>query len=257
MATLRFSAANDEVRFNLPAAANFTAAYTVAALVLRRAVPGGVWHAILGHHSSTSVPQLAIEFDSTNHVELNQNNGAASRTSTSTISSTTDWYLIAATKAAGTVTPRFHLKNITTGAAWAHEAGAGTLANAPTAASGTIRVGEWNDNDDLNANVAVIGGWAAALADTGAGSVENLATNLRTSDWTGHATAPAYVHELTSTTTIPDLMGNGATLNIVNGTSLDTSNDPPGWNFNGTGGGAAATVNKIPTPRAAVFRSVR
>jgi hypothetical protein len=230
VSTLRFSAANDEVRFNLPAAANFTGAYTLAALVLRRAVPGTVWHAITGHHSSTSVPQVAIEFDGTNHLELNENNGAASRTSTATVSSTTDWYLVAATKAAGTVTPKLHTKNLTTGA-WAHDSGAGTLANAPTATGGTIRVGEWNDNDDLNANVAVIGGWAAELTDL---AVEALLTNLRTSDWTGHATAPAYVHELTSTTTIPDLMGNGATLNIVSGTTLDTSNDPPGWNFNGT-----------------------
>jgi hypothetical protein len=233
MATLRFSAANDEVRFDLPAAVDLTGAFTFAILVMPRVT--GVWQALIGHHNSGGTVALGTERSAGNRLEVDSGSGATSRTSTTTITTTNKWWLLAVTKAAGTATPRAHLKNITDGSAWVHEAMSGTMGNPSSASGGTIRVGEWADSDDLDGNVAVIGAWAAALADSGAGSVEDLAANLKTSDWTTHSTLPKYVHELTSNTSIPDLMGNGATLNVVNGTTIDTGNDPPGWTFDGAG----------------------
>lgn len=238
MATLRFAADNSEVRFNLPAAVDLTGAFTFAKLTRRRAT--GLWQCIVSHHDSSGTGRLSLEWVQTG---FDTPNGLVVSTpsvfsySQTAVTSTTDWYIVAVTKAAGNATPRFHFKDITTGAAWIHENGKTAMnGNGASASGGTIRVGEFEDVDDLNANDGVLGGWAAALTDL---QVEALATNLRTSDWAGHAVAPKYVHELTSKTSIPDLMGNGATLNVVNGTTVETGSDPPGWTFDGVGGGGA------------------
>lgn len=237
MANLRFSADNSEVRFDLPSAVDFTGAYTLACVIRRRATSG--FQAIFSHHNSTGSAVLWFEFNGTSLQHyVSQANVSSSTWSVSptTFNETTNWWLLAVSRPAGTTqTIRFHRKNLTSGAAFEHVNGSVAASNPASCAGGTIRVGEYEDGDDANMNCAVIGGWAADLGDSG---VEALATNLRTSDWTGHATAPKYVHELTSTSSIPDLMGNGATLNVVNGTTLDTGTDPPGWTYDGAGSGS-------------------
>lgn len=230
MASLRFDGASDFVNFNLPAAVNVSS-LTFAAVLRRRAV-GAAWHAIIVHHDSAGTPRASFEFNgdgSGNVLDLTTITGAQSDGVT-TYTSTTDWLLVAVTLAGGGeggTTVRFHSKNLTTGSAWVHESGTFAISPPSGAAGGQIRVGRWQNTDDLNANVAVIGGWNAGLSDI---QVEALATNLRTTDWTTHATPPKYVHELTSTTSIPDLMGNGATLVGVTGATLDTAS-PPTWTF--------------------------
>lgn len=237
MTTLRYSADNSEVRYNIgatAAAGNFTGAYTLAVLFRRRTTSG--FQSILAHHGSDGLVKIGMEFNGTT---LNVGDDGAIRTGPTTISNTTDWWILAVTKASGTVTPRWHIKNVTTGAAWAHTNASGTLGNPASQSGGTVRTGEWQDVDDANQNMGIDAGWAAALSDL---EVEALATGLQTSAWTTHAVAASYVHEQIDNASIPDLKGNGVTLNVVNGTTEEAT-DPPGWTFNGSG--AVASIPSL------------
>lgn len=230
MPTLRFNGGNQNVQFNLPSAVDLTAGFTVATLVMPRVA--GAWQAYFNHNNAAlNNVALGFERDNSNRLEIDGNNGSGSRTSTSLVSTTTKWWLNAVTKAPGNQTPRFHMQNVTDGGAWIHENAGGTAGDAASAAGGRIILGEWNGSDDLNANMALDAAWTTNLADL---AIEALTANLRTSDWTTHATLPKYVHELTVTSGIVDLMGNGATFISCSATQ-DTGNDPAGWTFDGLG----------------------
>jgi hypothetical protein len=236
VSTLRCAADNSEIVLNLPAAANFTGTYLLGGIFYPRAIGAGLWASLIGHHTSGVVANLALEIDSSGRLEVNQNNGASPSHGT-TVITTNAWWELWVSKATGTTTPRFHIKNLTTAAAWIHENGNVAIANPPSQSGGTIRIGEWANADDYDGNIAVVGGSSNSFTDL---QVEAFSANLRTSDIAGSTPAMIYVNELTSQTSIPDLMGNGATLNVVNGTTLDAATNPPGWTFDGTGAAAAA-----------------
>lgn len=248
MTTLRFTADNSEVRFNLPTAVDLTGAFTIGGEVRRRAV--SAWHCLVSHTTPGGTGVLTVEFDAFGNRFLIDINGSALFASTA-FASTTDHLLWQITKTAGTSTPRLHVRNLTAGTTL-HENFGGTLGNAPTAAGGTVRVGEFQDGDDLNANKGLLFAWkGVVLSDSQAD--ENWA-NLRTSDiWNNTAGHPAYLFELRSRTSIPDLAGNGATLNVVNGTAEDTGDSVPGWTDDGIGAtGTTVTLTPATETDAAV-----
>lgn len=221
MPSLLFAADNSSLRFNLPAACDLTGAFTMAALLIPWSLPSR--SAILNHSDGSSVVAPNLELVGSS-VEVDT--GGASSQGASSVS-TGVWAVIAATKGAGSVSSTVHY--VPLGGNPTHNFIVALMPNAPSQAGNFIYVGEWLGVDDLSASVAIVAAWKD-LAMSSAG-VESLATSLATSGWTEHAEgAPCYLFELQSNTDIPDVMGNGATLDQVVGTVIDAS-EPPGWTF--------------------------
>lgn len=229
MAVRNFNGTNEELRFAGSAIENLTGAYTAAVLVKLNTT--GIYQCFMAAHTSANVLRWEFAVSSGNLLTLYVSNGSAAIT----FSSTTTWNIVAVTKTSGTTTPRFHLKDIATGA-WTHSDGGATCTNASAGGSGGfIDIGEAADTDDLNARVALAGLWTTALSDV---QVEALVTNKNTSDWTGHAVAPTAVWQLNQaavTTSVNDLTANAVNQSARNGTSVVTGDDPSGWTFASSG----------------------
>ena len=71
---------------------------------------------------------LAFEYDPGNATHrISTYDTSVNRYSTTALAEANrDWWILGVTKATGTATPRFHMKNLTTDSAWTHENGAGT-----------------------------------------------------------------------------------------------------------------------------------
>ena len=113
---------------------------------------------------------------------------------------TTDWYLLVITRVdtgSASWTPRFHLKNLTTDAAWEHADGTITHDQDPAAAArvwvgkdaGTSGPGWYFDGD-----VGLVALWDGHAMDDA--EVEELSANRRTSDLLLHDPAPNSCTEL-------------------------------------------------------------
>ena len=148
-----------------------------------------------------------------------------------------DWIVVMG-RAAGASNPRFHIKNLTTAAAWAHSDGdAPTAADPRSASGGYFKVGAYDvtpgdpgsGNDDYTGTIGLVGFWDGVnMSD---GQVEELSTNLQTSDWCGHAVgAPTFLSELTSVS--PTDIGSVDFTLVVTG-AVATGTNPAGWTFNG------------------------
>lgn len=229
MAVRVFDGADDEIRFGGTALESLTGALTIALLMKRGNT--AAWNALVAGHTSGNVGRWGFEI---NNSDIPVMYVAGTGSGNGTYTSTTTWNLLVMTKAAGTVAPRFHIRDIATGT-WTRSNGGGTLGD-PVAigASGTIRIGEFEDGDDFNGRLALAGIWSTALSDA---QVDALGTSLNTNNWTGHAVAPVAVWQFNqaTATSVPDLIGS-ANSTVVNGTSVATGDDPPGWTFAGAGG---------------------
>lgn len=242
MAVRNFAADNSELRVPIVAASNTTGAVTVAALVKRNNT--GTWQSMIAHHSSTGGYLSEFGFagsGATNALTWGDPTTGVTHTSgTDVITSTTIWHLVAYTKPAGASGGRFHIFPF--GGTWVHRVSVGANANnMPSQTGGSLRFGEAQDVDDLNARLALAGLWTAELTDA---QIEALAANLRTADWVNHAVAPVGVWEFdqaTATEAVPDLIGNHVDIsgtidsttdtNGIAGTTIVTGDDPPGWVF--------------------------
>jgi hypothetical protein len=236
----RFNGSNEEVRYPVQAGSDFTGAWSMALLV-KRAAATLQWQAQIGHHNSAGAYQCGFEISgqpSTQDHVLAAFNAATTAYGVTRVQSSDGWVVIGVSKASGTTTARAHVFKA---GAWTHENVSTSFANAATQAGGSIRLGELADVDDANEWLAFDAGWAADIGDAGFNA---LTTNLSINDWTGHATPPQYVHkhnQSTASEDILDLMGNGhvATGTIsgttdatgIAGTTMDTSDDPPGWSY--------------------------
>jgi len=146
----------------------------------------------------------------------------------------TDWWIVVMTRASGASTPRYHLKNLTTGAAWTHVNAAGPSSANPrdcTGPNGHIEIGSYNNGaqEIFLGDIAVVGFWDGInLSDS---QCEALSANKRTSDWYNNpGGAPTFLTELTSM--FPINYGTQQTLPIIvtGATPIGTVIDN-GWAF--------------------------
>lgn len=247
MSTLHFDGADDWVRGT--GQGSLGGAVTVAC-VIRRGGSSATYLSFIGGATSANARSFFFGFENTGGTDKIQTFDTVSNSDSTTtiISSNTDWWVLSYTKAAGTVTPRFHIKNITTGAAAAHEAGSVTNINFPSCSGGYLKIGNYDltpgipgsAEEDYLGDIALVGWWdGTVLSDA---QCDELWANKKTSDWANNSGgAPSSLTELTSTTPI-DLKGLETW--VTTGAAL-TGPDPTGWTFDGLGLAAAPNIPNV------------
>jgi len=213
-----FGSAGDVVGGSI-GACGFAFGPGTVATILRRTTDGTVQVVVfIGNNAVGERHQFALLNDDTIQLRLT----AGSVTSSTTVTSAMGWVLIAASKASGTATPRFH-KYVYSTNAWTHEDGGGTEGN-NGAPSGDAYVGNYvNFDAGMRGDIAVAGIWNVVLTDA---QVESLAFTL--AGWFAAAQPKGlWVLDQNSTAqNVMDLSGGGAILNARIGTSVSTSSVP-------------------------------
>lgn len=242
MTTLHFDGADDWVRGTGQGAMN--GAITLA-VVSRRTATSAAYQCLLGAATAANARSFMFAHDQGVDPErITIFDNATNRYSTTTIAdANSDWWVIAMTKAAGSVVPRFHFKNLTTGAAAVHETefSAGAIGDFPSCSGGYLKIGNYDltpgtpgsAEEDYTGDIGVVGWWDQALSDA---QVDELYANKRTSDWAKNsAGVPSSLTELTAATPV-DL--TGIVTWVTTGAAL-SGPDPTGWTFDGLGPKAA------------------
>jgi hypothetical protein len=168
--------------------------------------PGG-WNALDAHYFISDINRLTIS-DGTNF-----------QSSAASIVIADGWLLTAVTKAAGTVTPRFHIYNYGT-ATWVHQNGAGTITN--LAALTTYTVGQSGQGfQDFNGSILLDAVWDSELSDV---TLETLEFSLAAFV----AASPKELRRFNTVGTITPVVGTSTQTAGAGGT-LDTGDVPAGW----------------------------
>lgn len=150
-----------------------------------------------------------------------------------------EWGILAFTKAAGSAQARSHIYTYS-GATWSH-ADMGSVGGNGVTDVDTIYVGSFDSGQFYNGNLAAIGLWTGtALAD---GDIEGLTDAL--ADW--EALTPSVLWDFHGpvATPITDLMGSGADQSAITGTTDDSGDDPPGFDYS-LGGGRNVGADFLP-----------
>lgn len=148
------------------------------------------------------------------------------------LTSTTSPYLLAVSKAAGSVAPRISWKLGSAGS-WVTEDSSNTMSD--TVASDSLEVGVWQTTADFFEGwIGVVAWWEGAMSDT---NKQALDDNWRTSDlWNSAHGQPKFLVQLNvAAGSVVDLAGNASGL-VASGTTLDAGETLDSWNFNGVGG---------------------
>jgi hypothetical protein len=204
--------------------------------VCRPTTAGTFRSAITGHNATT--PRWAFELTTGNLWQIEIDAGTAI-SSTTTWPTTTDTIFAAVTKATGTVVPRFHGKNLTTGAATVHEAGSGSLANPSSMAGGFIKIGNYatTNTDDFLGDIALVAVFNTVLSDA------NIDTILATHATTAVAAfTPQLLVECTALTPT-DIGAAPSTFSAATGATLTGAN-PDNWTLDGGGATTPAAMNQ-------------
>jgi hypothetical protein len=138
-----------------------------------------------------------------------------------------NWHLIAATKTAGTTTPRGH-KYVYGTNTWTHTNAGSTLAD-PSGTTAFAGIGRYQTAaaEFFNGDIAVVAAWSRALADV---DIEQLAHSLQA--W--YAAAPlagSVLDQQAVGTPINDWTGGGANQSAITGTTVSTNSAPIGYGF--------------------------
>jgi hypothetical protein len=201
---------------------NFVAGITVACIanITGRNLN---WRSLLCPLNSGGTPQgWSFEVDSSNHLVFTSL--AVTGASTSTIATTDGWRLYAATKVAGTTSPRLHSYRYSDGAIF-HEAAAASFADGTAPGStGFIDIGgdAGGSGDWFIGDYEMGGIWNAALSDS---QVEALAFDLLA--W--FQVAPAGLWRLDQSATgqkVVDLAGGGANESTSTALGISTASVP-------------------------------
>ena len=168
--------------------------------------PGG-WNAIDGHFFISDQDKLVLS-DGTNF-----NPGATN------VLIASGWVIVAATKAAGTVAPRYHIYNYGT-TTWNHANAGGTITNLPALSTYTIGL-SGQAFQPFSGSVLLDAVWDSELSD---GALEAMTLNL--SDFI--AGAPKELRRYNTAGTITPLVGT-STQTAQSGGTLDTGDAPAGW----------------------------
>lgn len=138
------------------------------------------------------------------------------------------WIMAAWGKPAGTAISRFHLYNYNTQAAPTHADGSSI--GDPTVTPDRIKVGQWRNNAEFfNGKLAALAVYESALSDIAfEGIIDGIQAMLDAVPsglWSFNQDSIA--------DSVLDLMENGANQISIVGTSVITSDDPPGFDFGG------------------------
>jgi hypothetical protein len=242
VATLRFGGDGDCVRGT--GASGLSGAFTVAALVKRAAIDGA--QCIFGTRAASSTG-FTVELANGNRVTVFNHNVGNNSFSSSQITNTTDWYIVAITRGSGE-TPRMHDKNTASGSWNQGDGGTAQTTNPDACTGGQVIVGAFDIPEETlsaldpwNGDIALIAWWdGIEFSDA---QIQALDDNLHVNDWLNHAAgAPSSCTPLTSTSPT-DAMGlvswtnSGATL---------AGGDPPGWTLDTAAAWPPADSNNDP-----------
>jgi hypothetical protein len=141
----------------------------------------------------------------------------------------TGWCWYVATKATGSVIPRWHVHDLTAGTAWTHTNASGTVPNNAGPIT-SIRVGSsaaGTAAQTFRGRLAAVAAWNSALSDV---AVEAACT-LAASDLA--VSSPAWavlLNQASTATSVTDITGGGGNQSALNGTAVD-ADEPPGWSY--------------------------
>ena len=204
-----FDGANDEIRVDI-GNCNITGAITMVVVAKRT---GSGYAALMGLHTSGGTATYWLEIADSGSGNIIDFSG---KTDHALASATTDgWCLYAATKAAGTSTPRVH-KYVYATDTWSHVNVGSTLADRSSVAGGTVRFGEWQDVDDFDGELAAAAIWGSSLSDAQLEMLPHSMTN-----WLASNPAGMWVFDQGVTAyPVSDWTGGGANESTRVGTSI-------------------------------------
>lgn len=250
MATLHFDGAGTNIGEMTPISTALSGAsngaWTVATLMTMEEYTGwrlaaGVTNSArnnrylnVGNNSDAGGGALAVDITG----------GSCHSTTMIQVNSSTIWYLMVATRPAGTSqTVRFHWKDITTPGTLTHENASVANSTSNAAGPGTSGImqigGVTNGGEWWQGSVGLVGVWTVNMSDA---DVAALLTNLKTSDWYNHsAGTPVFLSETKSAT--PTDLISSASISVA--TPSLTGPEPTGWTFDGVGGGAPIDISVI------------
>ncbi len=143
------------------------------------------------------------------------------------------WYVVAVSKATGSVPYRYHVAPLSTGV-WTHQSSA---FNVPNGSGGTTSI-QFGVSETTGGNIvlAAAAEYSGALSD---GAIEALGVTSM-DDWLAATPRAAWQFNQASTSdAVTDLTGGAADQTAISGTTVVS--DPAGWSYS-TGGGGGATV---------------
>lgn len=148
--------------------------------------------------------------------------GSSQGPSMASASTSDNWTLIAYTKAAGTVTPRFH-KYVYGTASWTHSNAGGTHDNGVAVQSGdNLQMGKWGSGSDRCAVDLALGGvWSRQLTDD---QIQQLAFSLQA--WYAASPVEAWPLDQASTSQAVRSWSGSSVQTSITGTSVSTSSVP-------------------------------
>lgn len=190
-----------------------------AAAIVKRGADGAI-HSIFHAGAATSgANRWMLRMDAANKIDLATPTAVAAATLTVTVAN--GWSLIAASKASGTSTPRFHRYIFSTNV-WSHEDGASTLADSGTPITTSCMGEQASGSGDYNGDIAIAGIWNVVLTDT---QIESLAFSLQA--WFQVQPKGLWLLDQAATThKVADLTGGGARESALTGTTVATSAVP-------------------------------
>lgn len=148
--------------------------------------------------------------------------GSSQAPSLAAASTSDGWTLIAYTKAAGTVTPKFH-KYVYSTATWTHSNAGGTHDNGVAVQSGdNLQMGKWGNGSDRCAVDLALGGvWSRELTDD---QIQQLAFSLQA--WYAASPVEAWLLDQASTSQAVRSWSGSSAQTSITGTSVSTSSVP-------------------------------
>jgi hypothetical protein len=140
---------------------------------------------------------------------------------------TGQWVWIVGSKGTGAAIPRWHVKNVTTGGAWAHGDGTANVNDLSGAATEIVIGGQsfGGAGTTFRGSMAALARWPRVLTDSEVVAYcTSLAKDLRLSepDW------GVLLNQASTATAVQDFTGGGGNQTSVSGTTVD-SDVPPGW----------------------------
>lgn len=143
----------------------------------------------------------------------------------------TNWMWACYGKGSGSVKPRWHFKNLTTGSAWAHTDDSANVGDQTGPPVGIVLGGRQPGTSGWLGSIAAIATFAGNMTDLAVEAAAVSAAALK-------AASPNFgvlFNQASTATAVTDFSGHGATQSSISGTSVD-SDEPPGWSYSLTTG---------------------